>query len=741
MQENEAVKTKILSRLESEDFIGRTSEIDEILRHAKGQNQAKGLLLLSAPNTGLSELLRQTYDQLFYEQGEIIPVYFSFTENDQTPEQFAKHFLQTVLLQVVAFRRNDPKILDAAPEICEISELALPSDGQWIDRLVSACESNSRLRDERSFVKQALSAPLRAKGRGANLFVIFDNFHLIENVKGEINLLDELKEIYQRSTVPFVFAGRRRFVFGTVQSGTASLLETEIIRLNTLSEADARFLTNHLSDKIKVKINPQTIDLIVQQFQQNPSFITSAFLLAQEKEMDLDSFQKVEQIYSDMVLGGRISKFYNTLFDEITPNLLIQNKIIDLLVNEERKTPVENWRKRLALAEEDFRKLINLLNIHEIIRLTSGMIEFSSENEILRDYVETRYRLEVVGEARALVVGNLLSDSLKRAPKIMTRYYRRSSALGLRELLSVFNCQTIPISLLDYANFKVHHKGAEEAEIIKGIEHETEKVGLPQTVYTANCVAFYPPINQFLEDERAAVGFGFEKGNYLEETEIVWIAAEIDSKLEASAELTEFWCDRLEMVALMCNFLNYQLWLITHEGFSPEAIEILNQRKAYGSSRQQVELLIKNLKAENLLKERLNANEYEMIVPMGDDTEMIAAHAVEEIARRHDFQPRAINQIKTALVEACINASEHSLSPDRKIYQKFTVEDDKIIITITNRGVKIPDKKQSESVSEIEPNEGRRGWGLKLMRNLMDEVKFEQVDDGTRISMVKYLKK
>jgi serine/threonine-protein kinase RsbW len=129
-----------------------------------------------------------------------------------------------------------------------------------------------------------------------------------------------------------------------------------------------------------------------------------------------------------------------------------------------------------------------------------------------------------------------------------------------------------------------------------------------------------------------------------------------------------------------------------------------------------------------------------MVVPMGGDTEMIAAHAVEEIARRHDFKPRAITQIKTALVEACINATEHSLSPDRKIYQKFTVEDDKIVITISNRGIKIPSEKVAEMTTQIEPDEGRRGWGLKLMRTLMDEVKFEQVDDGTRISMVKYLK-
>ncbi|MDQ3798737.1 MAG: ATP-binding protein [Acidobacteriota bacterium] len=125
---------------------------------------------------------------------------------------------------------------------------------------------------------------------------------------------------------------------------------------------------------------------------------------------------------------------------------------------------------------------------------------------------------------------------------------------------------------------------------------------------------------------------------------------------------------------------------------------------------------------------------------MGDDTELIAAHAVEEIARRHAFKPAAINQIKTALVEACINAAEHSHSPDRRIYQKISFEDDKIIITIANRGVKMPTEKVLESESRLEPTEGRRGWGLKLMRRLMDEVNFEQTDDGTRISMVKFRK-
>lgn len=120
-------------------------------------------------------------------------------------------------------------------------------------------------------------------------------------------------------------------------------------------------------------------------------------------------------------------------------------------------------------------------------------------------------------------------------------------------------------------------------------------------------------------------------------------------------------------------------------------------------------------------------------MPMGEDTELIAAHAIEEIARRAGFSAKSINQIKTALIEACINAIEHSHSPDRKIYQQFKIEDDKLVITISNRGLKLP----LENL-EKQDSESRRGWGFKLIRNLMDELKFVQTDDGVKLVMVKH---
>ncbi len=723
---------KILSS--AENLIGRTRELDAVLRHAKGESPKPGMMLLSAPSAGASELLKTAFDRLFCEQKETIPFYFAVKKTDETVRQTALRFLQNFLQQIIAFRRRDAKILSFGGDVFELARIAVPGDGFWIDRLVEIYQNESETIDERAFVRQALSAPLRAVSADTKIFVMIDDLHKTENLTGEIDFLAELHDVFSHFGLSFVFAGRRRLLFDAMSGNH------EIMRLEPLSFADAGTLAEDLAGKLSVKINDQTRDLLAAQMQGNPQFIKFMFLAANGRRQNLDCFRQVEKIYADELFGGRIGRFYDDLLSQIAPNIETQKNIIGLLFDsmtiEKEQTPIEAWRKRAGLGEKDFYAVVNRLNIGEIIRLSSNHAETMKENAALNDYITARFRLEILGENRALVVAESLSSYLKRAPQTMARVYRRNSAIGLRELLSVFDRQEIPLALLNYSRFRDEYKGAPTEELLKTLAKDEEKIRLPQVVYAAHTMAFYPPIEQSIEKERSAVAIGFHDSKYTDEDETIWIAAEIDAKLEAAKDTTEFWCDRLEVVALMCNFINYKIWLIAPEGFSPEAIEVLRRRNAFGSSRRQVELLIKTLDAEAVLGEKLKANEYEIVIPMGEDTEMIAAQTIEEIARRHHFAPKAINQIKTALIEACINATEHSLSPDRKIYQKFAVENDRIIITISNRGLRLSDK----NATEITPDEGRRGWGLKLMKTLMDEVKFEETDDGTQISMIKYLK-
>lgn len=188
----------------------------------------------------------------------------------------------------------------------------------------------------------------------------------------------------------------------------------------------------------------------------------------------------------------------------------------------------------------------------------------------------------------------------------------------------------------------------------------------------------------------------------------------------------------------------FQLWLIANEGFDAQANALLRERGAYGSNQEQFEILASRLSEGEGAAPQADGDEVMMVMPMGGDYELLAANTVEQVARRLKFRPEAINQIKHAIVEACINASEHSLSPDRKIYQRFRVESDKLVVTISSRGI-VPSSlngqnRELTTGNVDKTNEQRRGWGLKLIKTLMDEVEFERVDEGTSLRMTKYLR-
>ncbi len=723
-------ESRIFARNGSGGFIGRTMQLERLLLHAKSVTPSNGIVLLSAPSAGASELLRQSYDRLFVEQEDVIPFYFEIRTSDRTAQNAALRFLCEFLLQTVAFRRRDPHIIDASPEIGEIAELAVPSDGYWIDRLVETYSGDGKISDDRTFVRNCLSAPLRAAASGARAVVMIDNLHSAAGLDGGAAFLDDVRDIFSRATIPFVLAGQRRFLFARTPFETMSV--------EPFSFSDAGYFAQGLAEKTGVAINDQTRDLIAVQLGGNAGQITSLFASAAANGNDLNTFEHVEQAYTDEIFGGRIGKYFDAIFDRILPDTELQTRVLRLLSenmsDRDHKIPVAYWSRHTGLNGAEFDKILDALNHNEIVSVGSGSVEIDPANIVLCDYLRGRARLEIAGETRALAVGEALSENVKRAPQLMARFYRRRSAIGLRSLLRVFDGHQISSALIDYGKFKDEYKGASDDKILKSLKETGDRINLPQIVYAAHTAAFYPQLNELCDSERSAIALGFTGNDGKEET--AWIGVEIDSKLEATREMAEFWCDRLEMVALNCNFPHYKFWLVAPEGFAPDAMDALRDRNAYGSSRKQVDLLAGILGAQRQSDEKNTGNEYEIVMPMGEDTEMLAAHTVEEITKRHNFPAKAINQIKTALVEACINAAEHSLSPDRRIYQKFTVDPDKITITVTNRGLRLADKNTPESASDG----GRRGWGLKLIKGLMDEVKIERTDDGTRITMLKYLK-
>ena len=137
----------------------------------------------------------------------------------------------------------------------------------------------------------------------------------------------------------------------------------------------------------------------------------------------------------------------------------------------------------------------------------------------------------------------------------------------------------------------------------------------------------------------------------------------------------------------------------------------------------------------------------ELTLPMVPDIEIAAARAASNLARELGMASESIDEMAHAMIEACINAREHSGSEDRRIYVRITGTslgegNSRIDIWISDRG-------RGFNVTEARSrrqNLGavhKRGWGLSIIEAHMDEVTIDTNPDGngTTIHMVKFGKR
>ena len=135
----------------------------------------------------------------------------------------------------------------------------------------------------------------------------------------------------------------------------------------------------------------------------------------------------------------------------------------------------------------------------------------------------------------------------------------------------------------------------------------------------------------------------------------------------------------------------------------------------------------------------------ELTLPMIPDIEIAAARAAGNLARELGMASETVDEMAHAIIEACINAREHSGSVDRRIYVRIvgtSLADGnaRIDIWITDHG-KGFNIGEARSRRQKLGAAHKRGWGLQIIEAHMDEVGISTSADGTSIHMVKHGKK
>jgi serine/threonine-protein kinase RsbW len=124
-------------------------------------------------------------------------------------------------------------------------------------------------------------------------------------------------------------------------------------------------------------------------------------------------------------------------------------------------------------------------------------------------------------------------------------------------------------------------------------------------------------------------------------------------------------------------------------------------------------------------------------IPIIPEMELTATQTAEAVAKFMRLEEEKIEEVKLALIEACINAFEHSQSPDGRIAINFEIGEEQLVIHISDQGQGFDLKEVQEELRRRHAHGGHRGWGLEIMKGLMDEVEVESTGEGTTITMVK----
>jgi len=140
------------------------------------------------------------------------------------------------------------------------------------------------------------------------------------------------------------------------------------------------------------------------------------------------------------------------------------------------------------------------------------------------------------------------------------------------------------------------------------------------------------------------------------------------------------------------------------------------------------------------------AESVEVRLPSVLGFEKVAMGTAASAARLMGFSDDRVEDLKTAIAEACINAMEHGnrFNENLRVAVTLTLSDDALEVRVADRGTGMKKPVIAPDIDrKMHGDEPPRGLGLFLIQSLVDEVEWVAAgpDGGSYVRLVIRLKK
>ncbi len=737
-----------------EDFFGREEEIAALTRAATegGRGIGSSLMIYGPPNIGKTLLLLKLRDRLLFHPEEpgsprAFPFYFSFSKILSHPLALSQHFLQEYLGQLLRFL-GDPHPPAFDPEaMCDRLATYGYSGGR---ETLSAHARYTAAGDGLSALVNALSLPFSAPASHGYPVFLFDDFQYTGKLQGvpEGTMLSILRPYIKSGHFPMFLSGsspgrvtaslKREGLFGTFQ----------MLEIGGLSvEASVR-LWQHLCERRRVEIAAALLPRAAERLGGVPIYQR---MLVEEiffRGIRVPDAIALENVYALSVTEGKLNRYWREFFENTFPERDRRGRAIRflkrVLCDRFPLDTVEGALSLLGASQEEGDAILSALEFKGLMKADLEQLTFA-QDPVLSDFLYWAFERGVLGKGGSQVAAAVVQAHLHRAAPETGQgadHVRRVTVV--KELMRKWDLREVPRLLFEFGPFREKFGKKGLLEVVIGMEREAVRIRLPKVSSVSTGYRTQRGGPRFDFD---LVAYGFLEGDFSEENLVIWAVDAVPEKTLA-AHGVEHFENRCRLLALEKGLPPDRLhrWMLLKEGADPAAVSLAGQYGIHLSHPTQLRLFLNLFGLEELEKWPEAAQpaggaaarpdkpiEYELVLPMKADSEMVAARVAEEVAAFASVDADTVDRIKMAIIEACINAFEHSASPTGKVRLRYLLSPGRIELFVQDDGKGF---QAGKTTAESKKN---RGWGLKLIRELVDEVEISTGPEGTVIRMVKLL--
>ena len=130
-------------------------------------------------------------------------------------------------------------------------------------------------------------------------------------------------------------------------------------------------------------------------------------------------------------------------------------------------------------------------------------------------------------------------------------------------------------------------------------------------------------------------------------------------------------------------------------------------------------------------------------LPSEPGNERLAMRRVADAVAPLGLSPQRLERLKTAVAEATMNAIEHGNQnrPELPVTIRVIASESKVSVQITDQGEgrPIPDPETPDLDAKLAGEDTPRGWGLFLIKNMVDEMQASGDEHHRTLELTLYL--